>query len=205
MTHPRLTTIAAAIVLLLVALTGCSDDEPGRSPDLDPSTGEASRATTSAAPSESDLASQAATDLVHTYYRLRDELRQEPKTSLRRLESVATSTELEAQRTLFQSERDEKVRQTGSTEITVLKVQSINLDNSDPAGGAVPTVEVDVCWDVSDVDILNSAGKSIVSPDRPDTGWIRYTVANYEWDADPAGGWRVATSQDLQRAPCAVS
>ena len=39
-------------------------------------------------------------------------------------------------------------------------------------------------------------------PDRPDTGWIRYSVANYEWDSDPDGAWRVASSQDIERTPC---
>ena len=89
--------------------------------------------------------------------------------------------------------------------ISELKVQSVNLDNSDPEAGKVPTVVIDVCWDVSKVDVLDKSGKSIVSPDRPDTGWTRYTVANYDYAADPTGGWRVATGQDLKKTPCAAS
>ena len=87
----------------------------------------------------------------------------------------------------------------------LLKVQSVTLDNSDPDAGKVPTVVIDVCWDVTKVDVLDKSGKSIVSPDRPDTGWTRYTVANYEYAADPTGGWRVATGQDLKQTPCAAS
>ena len=93
----------------------------------------------------------------------------------------------------------------GTTAISELKVQSVNLDNSAPDAGKVPTVVIDVCWDVSKVDVLDKSGKSIVSPDRPDTGWTRYTVANYEYAADPTGGWRVATGQDLKQTPCAAS
>ena len=89
--------------------------------------------------------------------------------------------------------------------INELKVQSVNLDNSDPDAGKVPTVVIDVCWDVSKVDVLDKSGKSIVSPNRPDTGWTRYTVANYDYAADPTGGWRVATGQDLKKTPCAAS
>jgi hypothetical protein len=66
-------------------------------------------------------------------------------------------------------------------------------------------VQVDVCWDVSDVDVIDATGKSVVSPGRPDTGWTRLTVANYRYSADPRGGWRVATGQDLKKPPCAAS
>ena len=100
---------------------------------------------------------------------------------------------------------DQGQRQTGTTAISELKVQSVNLDNSDPDAGKVPTVVIDVCWDVSKVDVLDKSGKSIVSPTRPDTGWTRYTVANYDYAADPTGGWRVATGQDLKKTPCAAS
>lgn len=55
------------------------------------------------------------------------------------------------------------------------------------------------------VDVLDSDGKSVVSPDRPDTGWVRYLVANYKWKAAPRGGWRIASGTDLKRAPCAAS
>ena len=66
--------------------------------------------------------------------------------------------------------------QTGETKVVELKVQSVNLDNSDPKAGKVPTVQIDVCFDVSDVDVVDADGKSVVSPDRPDTGWIRFSV-----------------------------
>ena len=118
------------------------------------------------------------------------------------LKTVAISTELTAQQTLFKRERDQGLRQTGETKVVELHVEAVNLDNSDPRAGKVPTVQIDVCFDVSDVDVLDADGKSVVSPDRPDTGWIRYSVANYQWDTDPDGAWRVASSQDLERTPC---
>lgn len=194
----------AAAALLLAAAAGCLDDGEDP-PSTRPSTSTPASSTTAETPSDTELASHAATELVREYYAVRDRLRQEPETPIGRLKSVATSTELEAQRSLFATERQQDLRQTGDTTISEIKVQSVNLDNSDPKAGKVPTVEVDVCWDVSDVDILDAEGNSIVSADRPDTGWIRYTVANYHWSADPSGGWRVATSQDLEQAPCAVS
>jgi hypothetical protein len=64
---------------------------------------------------------------------------------------------------------------------------------------------VDVCWDVSNADLIDQGGKSVVSPNRASTGWTRYTVANYLRSANPSGGWRIATSQDLKQKPCAAS
>lgn len=202
MTHVRGTAFIATAALLLVAATGCDAD--GEDPPA-PSRSEPAPTTSSAGPSESDLASHSATQIVRKYYVLRDRLRMKPNASLGRLKSVATSTELEAQRTLFANERERDLRQTGKTRIKEIKVKSVNLDNSEPTAGKVPIVEVDVCWDVSDVDILDATGQSIISPDRPDTGWIRYTVANYDWEANPSRGWRVATSKDLEQASCASS
>jgi hypothetical protein len=89
-------------------------------------------------------------------------------------------------------------------QVVKLDVQSVNLDNSDPSASKVPTIQIDVCWDVSKVDVVDSAGKSIVSKSRPDIGWTRLTVANYDYVIDPQKGWRVATGQDLKKAPCAA-
>lgn len=205
MTNVRRAIASAAAALLVAAATGCEDDGESPSTTAPSSSRPTPTATTSAAPSDSDLASQSATALVRGYYAVRDRLRQEPTTSLAELKSVATSTELTAQQTLFDQERERGLRQTGDTRIGALTVQAVSLDNSDPDAGKVPIVQIDVCWDVSDVDILDADGTSVVSPDRPDTGWIRYTVANYDWATDPDGGWRVATSQDLPKTPCAAS
>ena len=53
--------------------------------------------------------------------------------------------------------------------------------------------------------VVDKNGKSVISPDRPDTGWIQFLVSNYKWKTDPDGGWRVASSQDIERAPCKAS
>ncbi len=79
-----------------------------------------------------------------------------------------------------------------------MKVESISLDN--PA-----TALIDLCWDVRGVDIIDSNGKSAVSPERKDVGWTRYTVTNDSWHSDPEDGWRVSGGADLEREPCAGS
>jgi hypothetical protein len=139
------------------------------------------------------------------YFEVVDELNQDLASDPKALVSVATSTQLNAERKTLLSQRDREEKQVGDTSVGELTVQSVNLDNSDPTAGKVPTVIIDVCWDVSDVDVVDKDGQSIVSPDRPDTGWTRYTVANFDYAAKPADGWRVAGGQDLKQTPCAAS
>jgi hypothetical protein len=202
MTNSRGVLSLATAVLLLVAGTSCANDDgdPTDPRSNPPASSPSSSSPTPTSPSES--ATAAATATVNDYYAIRNQLRRDPEQPLSMLKSVAISTELATQQTLFKRERKQGLHQTGETKVVELEVQSVNLDNSDPQAGKVPTVQIDVCFDVSGVDVLDADGKSVVTPDRPDTGWIRYSVANYEWDSDPDGAWRVASSQDIDRTPC---
>jgi hypothetical protein len=201
-------TFLATGTLLLAAVSACADNDA----DPPPTTPATSSATESKAPtatasttSPTDAATAEATAAMTDYYAVLDELRSDPSSDLKKLETVAIGAQLNAVQTLVGRQQDQGQRQTGTTAISELKVQSVNLDNSDPDAGKVPTVVIDVCWDVSKVDVLDKSGKSIVSPTRPNTGWTRYTVANYDYAADPTSGWRVATGQDLKKTPCAAS
>ena len=209
MTISRGTSALATAALLLAAVSACADDtngngnEPTAKPSLTPSSASSTTATTTP-PTDTELASEAASSVLRKYYAVRNELRQEPNLPLKRLGSVAVSSELAAQQNLVKNEREAGYRQVGDTKVAQFKVQSVDLDNSDPNAGKVPTVQIDVCADVSDVDFVDARGESVISPERPDSGWIRFLVSNYEWDANPDGGWRVASSQDLEREPCDV-
>jgi hypothetical protein len=162
--------------------------------------------TTSSSPtSPSELAAATAEAAVRRYFGVLDHVRKHPSVPLSALSTVATSTQLSAQRNLVSGERNKGLRQVGATRIKSLKVQSVNLDNSEPSAGKVPTVTVDVCWDVSGADLIDKSGQSVVKPGRADTGWTRYTVANYHWSGNPSDGWRIATSQDLKKTSCAAS
>lgn len=191
--------------LLLAAVSSCGEDGADPPPTPPASMTPAEPTTAASSTSPSDAATADATAAMKDYFTVVDEVRSDPAADLKELKSVATSAQLTAVETLIRRQRDEGQRQTGTTTISELKVQSVNLDNSDPDAGKVPTVVIDVCWDVSKVDVLDKSGESIVSSDRPDTGWTRYTVANYEYAADPTGSWRVATGQDLKQTPCAAS
>lgn len=202
MTITRGTRALATAALLLVALAACTEDDGSAYP---PATTSTPAATTSPTPpTEPQAASAAAEAKVREFYATTNQLRQDPSLKLSKLKTVAVSSELTSQQHLLRSERRDGYRQVGDTKIVELRVQAVNLDNSDPKAGKVPTVQVDVCYDVSGADLVDEDGKSVVSSDRPDTGWIRHTVANYEWDSDPDGTWRVASSQDLEKKPCVL-
>ena len=192
-------SLLAIVTAVAIAVGGCASD--GGDPPASSSQSTNSPApttTTPTPPSDSEVASEAASAVLRKYY----DVRSQPLTLL---DEVAISTELAAQKQLFKKEREQGLRQIGETRVVELSVQSVNLDNSDPKAGKVPTVQIDLCFDVSDVDVIDKGGKSVIVPGRPDTGWIQFLVSNYQWDTDPDGAWRVASSQDLKRAPCNAS
>jgi hypothetical protein len=191
---------------VLVAVVGCANSGSGANPPSPSSPSSPSAPTTpssSSPPTDSEMASTSAKEVVRRYFTVLDELRQDPSKAMNQLSSVTTSTQLAAQKRLLATERGQGLHQVGTTRIADLTVQSISLDNSDPAAGKVPSITVDVCWDVSDVDILGKDGRSVVGPDREPVGWTRYTVANYHWAKNPSDGWRIATGRDLVQKSCA--
>ena len=207
MTISRGARAIAAAALLLVAMTSCANDgqDPAANASPTPSSSTPTPTATATPPSDTELASEAASATLRKYYDVRNQLRQNPSRPLSLLDQVAISTELAAQRNLFEKERKQGLRQVGATKVAELEVQSVNLDNSDPKAGKVPTVQIDLCFDVSKVDVVDADEKSVISLDRPDTGWIQFLVSNYEWETDPDAGWRVASSKDIERTPCEAS
>lgn len=204
MTNVGRISLLATVTAVAIAVGGCASDgnDPASSPTPSPSSPAPTTATTTTPPSDSEVASEAASVVLRKFYEVRNELRQDPSQPLTLLDDVAISTQLAVQQQLFKKERKQGLHQTGETKVVELDVQSVNLDNSDPKAGKVPTVQIDVCLDVSGVDVIDKDGKSVITPDRPDTGWIQYLVSNYQWDTDPDGGWRVASGQDIERTPC---
>jgi hypothetical protein len=195
----------AAGALVLAAVTACNDSGSDPGPISSPTSASSTPIGPASTMSPTDVASTNATDVVRRYYAVLDEVRQNPKLPISKLRQVETGVELDADIRLVRSERSKDLRQIGSAKLVEVKAQSVNLDNSDPRAGKVPTVVVDVCWDVSAVDVVDRSGKSVVTPTRPDQGRTRYMVANYRWTTDPTHGWRVASGQDLELAPCAAS
>ena len=198
-THERGAIAVATAALLLAATTSCANDrtDPAEAGSHSPSSPAPSRSSPTP-PSEGETASEAASAVLRQYFATVDLVRQDPKRPETDLDAVASSSQLTAQKNLLKSQRDGGLLQVGDTKIVELNVESVSLDS--PA-----TALIDVCWDVSGVDIVDADGKSVVSPDRKDVGWTRFTVTNDKWDSAPTDGWRVSGGSDLENAPCAGS
>lgn len=205
MSKSRRISAVTVVSLVVCALAGCSEDPASTTtPTESPSSSSPSPSTpTSDPPSDAEVAEQAASQVVRDYYATVDRLRQDATQPLSQLKAVANGGQLAAQTIFTRNQREEGNRQTGSAQVIELVVQSVNLDSS--GKGQAPTVQVDVCWDVSAVDVLDRDGQSIVTPARPERGWTRYTLANHEWKTTPQNAWRVVSGSDLEKAPCSAA
>lgn len=191
----RQLTPAATAILALAAMASCATDTT-TTPSGTSSAPEPSISKT--ATSDSEKASSAVETLTQDYFATVDKVRQDPGVGGDDLKKYAAGTQLTAQQGFLDKARKLGQRQTGSTRLTKVLVQSINL-SAKPA-----TATVDACWDVSDVDVLDASGKSVVSPSRPDTGGTRFTVTQMT-ATDPATGWRITNGRDLEKQACAAS
>jgi hypothetical protein len=201
MMHTRGVKGVATAALVVVALGACSGgEEPGANPSATQSTASSPDPTASSStpPSESEVASTAASDTVRRFFETVDLVRQDTTRPADELDTVASSTELLAQKNLLKSQREGGLHQVGTTKIVEVTVESVSFD--DPV-----TALVDVCWDVSGVDILDAEGTSVVPPERKDIGWTRLALTNGSWETTPTDGWRVSGGSDLAKAPCVGS
>ncbi len=196
-----------SLVWLCVLLAGCSGgsgDEPTSTPS--PTVSLSSPPSTSGSPtptlSPRDQAAADAQTTVRRYNDIVNQLGQDSSSPLSLLKKVSTSIELTAMQHSFKTWRERGWVQTGDIVIGSLKVREVKLDNSSPKTGVVPTVNVDVCYDVAGVDVVNGRGKSVVNPSRPDQVTTRLLVSNYKYAKDPRGGWRVASGRDIGEGPC---
>lgn len=201
MTNARRALTAAVVALVVGAFAGCSDDPSSTRTTTESPSGSSpsTSSTTSDPPSDASVAEQTVAELATDYFATLDQVRQNPDRPLNQLKTVAIGEQLAAQEVFTRRQRAAANRQTGEVRVVETVVQSVNLD------GQVPTAQLDVCWDVSDVDVVDAKGESIVSPERAVRGWTRYQVANHDWKKDPSGGWRIASGRDLEKAPCSAA
>lgn len=188
--------MAATILALLTACRGEQDVPPlgpSGSSDIE-RTEEVPRS-----PASEDPETEAAiAETVRRYFTTVDQVRQDAEKPESDLDAVASSTQLTAQKRLLKNQRGSGRRQVGDTRLVELSIESVFLDKP-------VTAYVDVCWDVSGVDIIDADGKSVVTDGRKDVGWTRLTVTNPAWETAPTDGWRVSSGSDLEREPCAAS
>ena len=149
----RRTAIALALLIApLLALSGCTPTPPP--------------AVTSPKPSSTPLfatedeALKAATDAYAAYLKVSDQILAEGGTDPERLATVAVGEQLRADAAGFADAAAGGLRGAGSTTFDHVRVQQYQLE---APGAAI----VYLCEDVSQVDVLNSQGASVVTASRP--------------------------------------
>lgn len=199
------TTLGGAVLLLAVAATttACGGSGTDATPPATNSPSPSSPSSSAPADPRSQ-AEAAAQATVRKYFQVTDRIGQNPKAPLSALKTVDISGVLSQDQHTFTDWRSKGWKKTGSLKVTKMQVEQVNLDNSDPANGKVPTVAIAVCTDASNVDVVNKSGKSVVLKSRPTLLTTRYTVANYHYKSDPAGGWRVAVIEDEEVGKCTL-
>lgn len=200
MRHRRHLGAAVLAVTLTGVLAGCGGD-PTTDPTPTPTTSAPSTSPSATPLTPREQAIKDATAMLNRYFRVTDRILQDPKVPLTRFNSVATGIELNVVTQGYRQERAKGWKNVGRSTTSVLKVDKVELDNSDPKHGRVPTVQFEVCTDVSKTDVLDKAGKSVVPANRPDRFQTHYYVSNYRWKTDKNTGWRVAYSKDRSK-PC---
>lgn len=191
---------AAAALTALLALTACNGEEP---PATEPTSTPSPTATTSAPADPKDQAVDDATAALQRYFDVTNQLRTNPKLPLTRLKTVAISTGLLYAESEFKRYRQEGgITRTGDATFEVQKVLEVSLDNSNPKKGIAPTVQLQVCWDVSETDAVDANGESQVNPDRADRTVATYWVSNYDFDKNPREGWKVSSFQSTGEKEC---
>jgi hypothetical protein len=156
-THRSLRPLIAALALsLMVAVSGCSSDNPSYAPDPRPGS-EASPGEPLFASDEEAL--EAAADAYRAYYAVVDLIFKEGGAEPDRVLSVATDEILQAETSSYETFASSGLTGLGSTIL-----DSFALQSHDPGATAPePLITVYACIDVTNVDVLDANGISIVN------------------------------------------
>lgn len=196
MTRLKQTRTLAAALVLAASLGACTtSSDPGPTGSSTSAPGAPSTTTTTTATptlSPEEVAIAAATALIPVYFATRDRSLQEGKKfDVEDFKKVAISSGLIEMQNRYNVFTAQKFTQIGSARIETIdnpRVDlALDLKKSPPD---VPTVQLDVCIDVSKVNIVDETGKSQIPSTRiPRQQW-RVGVSNYKYPAP--GQWRVS-------------
>lgn len=191
---------AVAVAVGGVALLTGGDDTPIAAPSTPPpvASSPAPTPTVSIPPKPEDVAAEQAQARYQDYLRVTRQVAQGGYNNLAAYDAVAIDPHTGV--LLRSAQQNKGLRSTGDAKVVSLTVQSVDLD---PPGG-YPSVRLLACLDVSQVDVLDAAGKSVITPDRVDRFRSEAVIRNIPEGAFTDGrepGWYVA--EVVQRGePC---
>jgi hypothetical protein len=192
MTRPKHLATLAATALMAATLCACNSGGDGTAtatPSVTPSPTSASPSPTL---SPEDVAVAAAEKKIPEYFAVSDQSLQDPENfNLEDFKAVAISSALIDLQNRFNVFTAQEFTQEGSANVESMTNPRVDLlldlTKSPPD---VPTVQLDVCVDVSKLNLVNAAGESQVSASRKPRQLWRVGVSNYEYPAPDQ--WRVS-------------
>jgi hypothetical protein len=196
---PRLAT-AAVLTAMILVLAGCGGADGDDSTAAASSTPSPSRAAPTSAsptpPSPEDQAVADATAMVVSYYAKLDQVNADPNADLNSLRDVAANDALTVQERIARQTKTRGRVQIGSSRVISSEAFSVDL-STDPAATPprYPTVVIDTCVDVREVNVVDSNGQSVVLSTRLPKSADRLSVVQFDF------GWRVNTVE-YQGQPC---
>ena len=192
MTRPKHLATLAATALMAATLCACNSGGDGTAtatPSVTPSPTSASPSPTL---SPEDVAVAAAEKKIPEYFAVSDQSLQDPENfNLEDFKAVAISSALIDLQNRFNVFTAQEFTQEGSANVESMTNPRVDLlldlTKSPPD---VPTVQLDVCVDVSKLNLVNAAGESQVPASRKQRQLWRVGVSIYEYPARDQ--WRVS-------------
>jgi hypothetical protein len=180
-TRPRTAAHLAAIIALVVLVSGCSPAEPLISAEP--------TASSSAAPFASDDEALAAARVVYEgYLKATDEVISDGGVNPDRVEEFVTAGLAATEQEGFEDFRARNVHSTGNSRLAGFTQQSYRPNA--PRGVGIVTAYT--CVDITDIDVLDLNGDSIVSADRPNQTAFE---VSFDMDLSTTGKLRVSSTQ----------
>ena len=145
----------AAACILLVPATGCAAD-PKPAPRSNPP---------AAAPvfASDEEALAAATEAYEGYVKTADQIVRDGGSDPSRISEYVSDDLAASEVASFASLKDRSLRGVGETSYANFSLQQVSTDPSDKE-----IVTAYVCSDLSETDVVDDTGESVVDPDRPD-------------------------------------
>jgi hypothetical protein len=201
MTSTRL-TFQAVLGVLVLMLTGCTVGGAT-------ATGAPSTAAVSPTPlpsmtttSPEDEAALHAEEALRNYFRAQTQcMADPPHTPITCFDGVAIGGELDNMRNTLVSAQ--AMAQKSSGDVTVVSVDRVGVDLTDKVTEQPPTVPkvvFSVCVDVSQVNIVDKDGKSVVPPDRKPR--VRASITVYDYKYPDPSQWRVGYVVESKDSTC---
>lgn len=140
--------------------------------------------------------------MARAYYRAQSSCLVDPRNSSATcFDSVTIGTELLNMRNALVAARQMQTRVVGDIRVESVTTGKVSLVNDTQATPpVVPTVTLRVCRDLTNFNVVDKDGKSIVPPGRKPRGVDALSVYNYEYP-DPAK-WRVGYVALDKEATC---